>query len=752
MAPLTLERLQSLYAKFDPTGFGGWEGEYARVVSDFVGLDAATLRSEGAQDRLWRARGITSVGPGDSLEVSSAYVDREVVDRVVAIRGPLPTEPVESRAKALQDLYNELLREVHPKHAKKRPMAKLKRIFSALRPWDIHTCISWDSFRDVSDLVLGHHRTEWVESSVWVRARIDEALGEATEIDEAVRRSMFCWWLHEHRQEIEEDRTDASLALVRGSRVPNEQNGADTLAIRPFEELRKGVGAIAGYGDTYRAIVRVAMEPASNDDIAAAVQDEGLAVSDSTARSLAVRVRALGFVTRDANGIWRTTDDGERFLREDPPDILVERLIERVFSPAHTIAYLADGPKTPGEIAGHLRRVYPNWTSNRAPSSTIAWLKWAGVIETRHDSGSSVRALTDYGRVWLSRLPSELETPEPEPNDEATETLGDWPTFEEVWNKLLSDGGGHVFDQRTVRSLHAAWHSQPAKRFAILSGLSGSGKTALLLRYAEAYCACLGLADDLEAHRVTVPVSPDWRDPSGLLGYFNGLHEEPTFHVEPALRVLLDASRRPKAPFFLILDEMNLARVERYFAPMLSAMESQQPIVLHGHEHPIDDVPASIPWPSNVFIGGTVNMDETTHAFSDKVLDRAFTLEFWDIDLDGFFAGFQGPRIPYVEDLLRALNAILAPIRMHFGYRTANEVLRFVRAGIDAGGSEAEMVDQAVFSKVLPRIRGTESAALRDALEALRQRFAQDALPASERKVTEMAERLRVTGVTFFAS
>src|SRR5690606_14047711 len=136
---------------------------------------------------------------------------------------------------------------------------------------------------------------------------------------------------------------------------------------------------------------------------------------------------------------------------------------------------------------------------------------------------------------------------------------------------------------------------------------------------------------------------------------------------EPALRLLLDAEAHPDVPYFLVLDEMNLARVEHYFAPFLSAMESTQDpsIQIHAHDERVNGVPPRVRWPNNLRIGGTVNMDETTHPFSDKVLDRAFTLEFWEVDLKGWFdrqpeLGEDGER---VRELLLATQACLVPIR-----------------------------------------------------------------------------------------
>jgi 5-methylcytosine-specific restriction enzyme B len=92
----------------------------------------------------------------------------------------------------------------------------------------------------------------------------------------------------------------------------------------------------------------------------------------------------------------------------------------------------------------------------------------------------------------------------------------------------------------------AAWRFNDKKRFVILSGLSGTGKTALARGYAHAVCSLMGITP--ERHARIVPVLPDWHDPTGLLGYYNALHADPTFQVESALRLLLDADKDPGHP------------------------------------------------------------------------------------------------------------------------------------------------------------------------------------------------------------
>lgn len=156
-----------------------------------------------------------------------------------------------------------------------------------------------------------------------------------------------------------------------------------------------------------------------------------------------------------------------------------------------------------------------------------------------------------------------------------------------------------------------------------------------------------------EAPRYSVvAVRPDWTDNRGLLGYYNPILQE--YATTDFLRLLLraeaeereaDANGRPPEPYFVILDEMNLARVEQYFSDFLSAIESGEPIELHNDDdvetgEKSDDVPVpkKIRVPTNLYFTGTVNVDETTYMFSPKVLDRGFVMELNLVDLDGFSA------------------------------------------------------------------------------------------------------------------
>jgi hypothetical protein len=130
-----------------------------------------------------------------------------------------------------------------------------------------------------------------------------------------------------------------------------------------------------------------------------------------------------------------------------------------------------------------------------------------------------------------------------------------------------------------------------------------------------------------------VAVGADWTSSDHVLGYADGLDKNRYVHTK-ALDLILRAGAEPDLPHFLILDEMNLSHVERYFADLLSAIESGEPLHLHSDRNAEggptmrDGVPGELQIPSNLFIVGTVNVDETTYMFSPKVLDRANVLEF----------------------------------------------------------------------------------------------------------------------------
>lgn len=276
--------------------------------------------------------------------------------------------------------------------------------------------------------------------------------------------------------------------------------------------------------------------------------------------------------------------------------------------------------------------------------------------------------------------------------------------------------GGH-YPNGEVRRFHAALNFLPHKHFVILSGLSGTGKTQLALKYAR---AVHGLNSDMGDDPLIFecPVRPEWTDPTGLTGYFDVLTNR--YVVPTFLEAVLVATAHRDSPVFVILDEMNLARVEYYLSDVLSCMETKGRLQLHSNSVPLEgttgaSVRAELPLPANLFIIGTINVDETTNPVSDKVLDRASVIDMSTVDVPGFLNSLES-RFPELKDARAASEAKLTEVHrlmqqygLGFGYRLIEEVVRYhAFDAMHLKSLSSEVTDQLLVQKVLVKLRGTE--------------------------------------------
>jgi hypothetical protein len=351
------------------------------------------------------------------------------------------------------------------------------------------------------------------------------------------------------------------------------------------------------------------------------------------------------------------------------------------------------------------------------------------------------------------------------------------------------------------------------KPFMLLAGISGTGKSRIVREMAKA-CWKEGdpeLGKNHPKNFCMVQVKPNWHDSSELIGYVSRLNGE-KFVVGPFLRFLAAAIKDPDTPYFLCLDEMNLAPVEQYFAEYLSVIESRKlnesgiietdPIIDYVDEpwyHSLiaqlfdeEDRRASrrLTIPQNFFVVGTVNMDETTFSFSRKVLDRAMTIEMNEVDLHGGLERGIGNEIGYIgnsiigdaaegcdvyEDnrelcdkvlaYLEQVNAILEGTPFKIAYRTRNEFLMYAvnRKALAPDSQLWQTLDEMTSMKILSRIEGDEERTKKvlDGLKALvdEQIVAQRLANAGETpalqsisaaKIKEMLEKLQATGFTSY--
>ena len=353
------------------------------------------------------------------------------------------------------------------------------------------------------------------------------------------------------------------------------------------------------------------------------------------------------------------------------------------------------------------------WVStelNEATSSGLSLIALISIINANYSD--VIKLYEEDGKWYLDILMKEFK-------------------LEELPNCFDSD-----FAQRYISSLIA-------KPFVILTGNSGTGKTRIAKQISQY------LEKDVDGKRnwLIVPVGADWTDNTKMLGFYNPLEEK--YVSTPTLDFILQACENPSIPHFLILDEMNLSHVERYFSDFLSAMESDEEIPLYKKpvkeedtEEYEDAIPEKIHLPKNLFVTGTVNIDETTYMFSPKVLDRSNVVEFKpekddvlklmtgasDVNIietadfgvaEGFTAlaseirnGVCNVDADVLEKVKLFLDGIYDELQesgFEFAYRTVKEIRQYFAAACELQKEDFNLtrtMDEQIVQKILPKIYG----------------------------------------------
>lgn len=383
---------------------------------------------------------------------------------------------------------------------------------------------------------------------------------------------------------------------------------------------------------------------------------------------------------------------------------------------------------------------YPDDVSKSKPYAKLR------LIENVDTDELSLENLLKHG---LKNAPQGARKVIPELENYIEQFFKDSPNFQEYLNKK-----GFFFDKETIENYLLSLKVKP---FVILTGNSGTGKTKL----SQLFVKYLNQEDNCEI----VPVGANWTDKRHILGYHNIIKDENQY--TPTYDLIKHAENNKTAPHFLILDEMNLSHVERYFADFLSAIESGEQIPLHDEK---------LNLPKNLFIIGTVNVDETTYMFSPKVLDRANTIEFETSSAKDYMNGelnieklsgnidflenpldgcevqklgieqlkekFSEPLWETLSEELENFQNILREPGFDFGFRVINEIIRFMAVAYQYEEYKEDWdwkryFDAQIKQKMLPKIHGSQKIigpTLDKLLEAC------ENYPTSKAKIEEMKQ------------
>lgn len=354
-------------------------------------------------------------------------------------------------------------------------------------------------------------------------------------------------------------------------------------------------------------------------------------------------------------------------------------------------------------------------------------------------------------------------------------TYDDSKARKRAWEMLVPEiynGFHEVQGTEHVFSYLTALRTKP---FMLLAGISGTGKSRIVRKLAQATTTQKydndedRWKDNRPENFELIQVKPNWHNSMDVVGFYSNISGK--YEFTPFVEFIVKAWQHQDIPYFLCLDEMNLAPVEEYFAEFLSAIESRSidengdyitdPIIkpfkkygkdvceamlrhLLGEAHHTESNPLAVQFsekgltlPPNLMVMGTVNMDETTFSFSRKVLDRAMSVEMNEVDYDKFLSG-ESEQFPLLTDMnellvnrpqraaevteeieseeviayLKDVNTLMEGTPFKLGYRAANEAMLYVAACKKFAGSDyalANALDEFTLMKILSRIEGDDS-------------------------------------------
>lgn len=527
-----------------------WIAEFLEWMERVRDVTREEFLTEKFQLSLWENEAVTSTGMGQ-IDISKVASNPAIAEQLWELKTDFAAAPTEAEKESLvQAARTAVFKAVGPL-TKRNPKLKMYRVFALLCPGAFTTIAHYRKLKDLAALlgipVRGEARPVLHKL---VLNRIEESLGPVPDYltKEGATRLALPWMLYVHHAQSPE---------LEPTEVSDPVTGKEKLNPLPAARRRRGMLAIGGGTETIRAMIEFALEGCTREDFIEHMQSLHLAAKKTTLNTQFNALIAEWGVIKANGSDLVLTSRGEAFLESGDPDEVLDLMITRILGFDYLLRALAQGPRTLREAILILRTANPGWTKDFGPTSLINWFKH---LQLAHVIDKELH-LTGTGQEWAQRIDWE---PQALPAAEVSDAMLSPQSLQVVSPASVARPALHQvidgfskefpFKKELIAQLDAGLWSHKRRHLAVLTGLSGAGKTQLARGYA---LSLWQLEANPEEGLLIVPVQPGWHDYSSLLGYVNPLDTESYVRTR-FLDFLLQASSDPGRPYTLVLDEMNL--------------------------------------------------------------------------------------------------------------------------------------------------------------------------------------------------
>lgn len=669
-APDLTEFFEGRFRTLLETEWALWRDAYVEQVRAVQEADEEMWSRPDFQQRLWDDASVSSIGPGQSVTLVSAYHDQELAETLFRARGSLADLPLDQRGAALESLYQSVLERVHPRYTPRRPKARLVRLLAAMFPADM-TCLM-DATRVWSvQRLLGAQRLPggFIAQHPAIKARLREVLGKASDFEREVEQSMFAWFAW---QELANRPDEGAVA----TQPPDRQaNAVPAFSLLPANAQRRSLACVKDNVLLLIAMVREAEQGISRDDLVGVILGEATQLNASSAGNMISQAMGgLGLLRLDGS-TYRPTERGQEMLTAaEPAHVLRGPLIGRVFGMGHLLRMVQrePGKLRPIDVSTKLKDLVPTWTSTQPGSYIFAWARIAGLVQVEDGVGGGRISLTEDGEDYTAALPDDFEERwRIEPQEDPTAGQPDGTPTTSTGGRTVAAppyGVGEIIADGCFMApdvIAAAVDLLRRKKNLILQGPPGTGKTWLAKRLGF---ALLGVRDPERLTAVQFQPSLSYED------FVRGWRPDGAGGLRLADGVFLDAVSsalaEPERPFVVVIEEINRGNPAQILGEMLTLIEDGKRHVEEAlrltYPRTVDE---RVHVPNNLYIVGTMNLADRSLALVDLALRRRFAFVSLSPLLNGSWRAWSAGKgcppkvLDEIAERMGALNAAIAADR-----------------------------------------------------------------------------------------